>query len=112
MSLFDEFEGTTHQQWYDKIIKDLKGTPGDAGVIEKLIWKSTEGIEVQPFYTSENLKQNKSKDFNLKNSKTVWENRFVVNINSIEEANKKALYALSRGADAIQFVGNINSQNE
>lgn len=112
MSLFDEFEGTTHQQWYDKIIKDLKGTPGDAGVIEKLIWKSTEGIEVQPFYTSENLKQNKSKDFNLNNNKAVWENRFVVNINTIEEANKKALYALSRGADAIQFVGNINSQNE
>jgi methylmalonyl-CoA mutase len=108
MSLFDDFEGTTHQQWHDRIIKDLRGKDFK----ENLVWKSTEGIEVQPFYTSENLKQNKSKDFNLKNSSSNWENRFVVNINSIEEANKKALYVLSRGANAIQFTGNINSQNE
>lgn len=108
MSLFDDFEGTTHQQWYDRIINDLRGKDFN----ENLIWKSTEGIEVQPFYTSENLKQNKSKDFNLKNNSSNWENRFVVNINSIEEANKNALYALSRGANAIQFVGNISSQEE
>ena len=108
MSLFNDFEGTTHQQWHDRIIKDLKGKDFN----ENLVWKSIEGIDIQPFYTSENLTQNKSKDFNLKNNSSNWENRFVVNIDSIEDANKKALYALSRGANSIQFNGNINSQNE
>ncbi len=108
MSLFDDFEGTTHQQWHDRIIKDLKGKDFN----ENLVWKFEEGIEVQPFYTVENLKNNKSKSFNLKNESTVWENRFVIKINTIIEANKKALYVLSRGVNSIQFIGNISSQEE
>jgi methylmalonyl-CoA mutase len=108
MSLFDDFEGATHQEWHDRIIKDLKGKDFN----ENLVWKSEEGIEVQPFYTVENLKNNKSKAFNLKNESTAWENRFVIKINTITEANKKALYVLSRGVNSIQFVGNISSQEE
>lgn len=108
MSLFDDFEGTSHQQWYDRIIKDLKGKDFS----ENLVWKSEENIEVQPFYTVENLKNNKSKAFNLKNESTAWENRFVIKINTIVEANKKALYVLSRGVNSIQFIGNISSQEE
>jgi len=108
MSLFDDFEGTTHQQWHDIIIKDLKGKDFN----ENLVWKSEKGIEVQPFYTVENLKSNKSKAFDLKNQTTSWENRFVIKINTIAEANKKALYVLSRGVNSIQFVGNISSQEE
>lgn len=108
MSLFDDFEGTTHQQWHDRIIKDLKGKDFN----ENLVWKSEEGIEVQPFYTIENLKNNKSKAFNLKNESIAWENQFVIKINSIIEANKKALYVLNRGVNSILFIGNISSQEE
>jgi len=106
MSLFDEFKEVSHQQWKDKIIADLKGKDFN----ENLVWKSDEGIIVQPFYNQEDLASNTSKNFNLTSSSNNWDINAVININSIDDANTKALYLLSKGANSIQFNGKISSQ--
>lgn len=106
MGLFNDFDEVSHQQWTEKIIKDLKGKDFN----ENLVWNSIEGIAVQPFYNNENLTDNRSKNFNLSSSNRIWEIRGQVDITTSIEANTKALYLLSRGANAIQFNGNVSSQ--
>lgn len=108
MGLFDDFDEVSHQQWTEKIIKDLKGKDFN----ENLIFNSIEGIAVQPFYNQENLTNNLSKDFNLSSTNSIWEIRGQIEITTVTEANTKALYLLSRGANAIQFNGNISSQQD
>lgn len=108
MGLFDDFKEVSHQQWHDKIIADLKGKDYN----ENLVWESMDGISVQPFYSQENLEKNISKTFVLNSTHSSIENRGIITINSIEEANKKALYLLERGANSIQFVNEIDSQND
>lgn len=50
--LFSEFPPVTTEDWKAKIEKDLKGTP-----FERLIWKTGQGFEMQPFYRSSDLKK-------------------------------------------------------
>ena len=50
-NLFEEFPPVSTQQWMDKVTADLKG----ADFNRKLVWKTNEGIDVQPFYRAENL---------------------------------------------------------
>ncbi|MCD6596955.1 MAG: hypothetical protein J7L04_04670 [Bacteroidales bacterium] len=47
---FSEFAPSTKEEWRKKIASDLKGKDS-----EKLTWKSPDGIEVSPIYTSEDL---------------------------------------------------------
>jgi len=47
-NLFEEFPPVTAQQWREKIIADLKGDD-----YNKLITKTLEGIDIQPFYHRE-----------------------------------------------------------
>lgn len=108
MGLFNEFDEVSHQQWTEKIIKDLKGKDFN----ENLVWNSIEGIAVQPFYNNESIKDNKSKTYHFNSSNTDIENRVVIAIDSISKANGKALYALSRGVNSIQFVNKIASQRD
>ncbi len=49
-NFFTEFATSTKEEWRKKIASDLKGKDP-----EKLIWKSPDGIEVLPIYTSEDL---------------------------------------------------------
>ena len=106
MGLFDDFKEVSHQQWYDKIIADLKG----ADYNEALVWNSIEGITVQPFYNQEDLTSNISKNYDLSSTSNNWEIKAQVTITSIDETNVKALYLLSKGANSIQFNGKISSQ--
>ncbi|WP_171032948.1 methylmalonyl-CoA mutase family protein [Fodinibius saliphilus] len=102
-SLFDEFPPTSTKEWEEVISKDLNG----ADYKEKLRWDTGEGISPLPFYRRENLssinresvihKQYSDKTHNS------WEIRAPIFAHSIEEANKKALQALNRGADGVQF---------
>ena len=108
MGLFNEFDEVSHQQWTEKIIKDLKGKDFN----ENLVWNSIEGIAVQPFYNNESIKDNKSKTYHFNSSNADIENRVVIAIDSISKANEKALYALSRGANSIQFENKIASQQD
>jgi methylmalonyl-CoA mutase len=102
MGLFEDFKKVSHQDWLDKITIDLKGKDFN----NTLVWKSDEGISIQPFYnstpsTSTPLKQNNQ-----------WKIREAIVIDSIKKANQKALLALKGGANSILFTGEIKSQTE
>ncbi|MDR2680072.1 MAG: methylmalonyl-CoA mutase small subunit [Tannerella sp.] len=49
--LFPEFPPVSAQQWTDKITADLKGAPFG----KKMIWKTGEGFDVNPFYCAEDI---------------------------------------------------------
>lgn len=51
VKLFSGFDSITAAAWKETAIKDLKG----ADFEKKLVWKTDEGISVQPFYTAEDL---------------------------------------------------------
>lgn len=102
MGLFETFNKVSHQDWLEKIIIDLKGKNYE----DTLVWKSKEGIDVQPFY---NRCSKRFTPIKISNS---WKIRETVLITSFELANKKALLALKGGVNSILFVGEINSKNE
>ncbi len=93
--LFDEFEGVSEKAWKQKIQVDLKGLDYN----ETLLWHTNEGITVKPFYSKEDQThqhlQLPENDF------FICETVFVDDVNI---ANKLAVDALNRGANAIEFV--------
>jgi methylmalonyl-CoA mutase len=104
MGLFEKFDAVSHQDWLAKITIDLKGKDFN----DTLVWKTKEGIDVQPFYNSSpaNFVPTPIKETNF------WVIRETVTISTIEEANKKALLALKGGANALLFIGEITTQQE
>ena len=51
LNLLADFPAISTQEWKDKIITDLKG----ADFEKKLVWRTPEGFNVQPFYRQEDL---------------------------------------------------------
>jgi methylmalonyl-CoA mutase len=102
MGLFEAFDTVSHKDWLDKITTDLKGKDYN----ETLVWNSDEGIAVQPFYNSSSVAPTPLKKHNN------WKIRETINIQSIENANQKALLALKGGANSILFIGEIKDQSE
>ncbi len=49
--LFGEFTPVSSEEWKNKIIDDLKGADYD----KKMIWRTSEGFNVKPFYRKEDL---------------------------------------------------------
>ncbi len=49
--LFDMFSPVSAEEWKAKIIADLKGADFD----RKLVWRTNEGFNVQPFYRREDI---------------------------------------------------------
>lgn len=93
--LFDEFDTLTPAAWKQKIQVDLKG----ADYNDSLLWKTNEGIVVKPFYTKED--RNNALITLSKEGYKICQSIFV---DDISIANKLAVDALNRGANAIQFV--------
>ena len=106
--LFTEFQAPTTQEWLDKIEVDLKG----ADFQKKLVWRTNEGFNVQPFYRREDLAKLKTPDAlpgefpfvrgNKKDSNE-WYVRQNIKVEDPVEANKKALDILNKGIDSIGF---------
>ena len=106
--LFTEFTAPTTQEWLDKIEVDLKG----ADFQKRLVWRTNEGFNVQPFYRREDLANLKTPDAlpgefpfvrgNKKDS-NVWYVRQNIVVNDPKEANKKALDILNKGIDSLGF---------
>ena len=115
--LFTEFTAPTTQEWLDKIQVDLKG----ADFQKRLVWRTNEGFNVQPFYRKEDLKDLKTPDAlpgefpfvrgNKKDS-NVWYVRQNIEVTDAKEANKKALDILNKGIDSLGFrlKGNMVSK--
>jgi len=110
-NLFEEFPPVSTQQWMDKVTADLKG----ADFNRKLVWKTNEGIDVQPFYRAENLENldylnSLPGEFpyvrGTKKNNNEWLVRQSIVVKDFAEANKKALNYLMRGVDSLAFVFN------
>lgn len=110
--LFQEFPPVSTEQWKEKILKDLKGADYD----KKLVWKTGEGFDVQPFYRKENLKnlvdlQSFPGDFPFirgnKTNSNNWLVRQDIQVENIQFANEKALDIRLKGVDSLGFhLGN------
>ena len=106
--LFTEFVAPTRQEWLDKIEVDLKG----ADFQKRLVWRTNEGFNVQPFYRREDLEGLKTPDSlpgefpfvrgNKKDSNE-WYVRQNIKVDDPVEANKKALDILDKGIDSLGF---------
>jgi len=106
--LFSEFPPVTTQQWMDRITADLKG----ADFEKKLVWKTNEGFQVQPFYRAEDLEGMKITDSLpgefpfVRGTKT--DNNWLVSqnieVSDPKKANEKALDILNKGIDSLCFV--------
>lgn len=104
-TLFDAFKPVTTEEWKAKINVDLKGADFD----KKLVWRTNEGFNVQPFYRREDLEGlptigslpgefpyvRGTRDNNN------WLIRQQVQGATSEELNKHALHILNKGAESL-----------
>ena len=106
--LFSEFVAPTRQEWLDKIEVDLKG----ADFQKKLVWRTNEGFNVQPFYRREDLEGLKSVNSlpgefpfirGNKKDNNLWFVRQDIKVDDAKAANAKALDILNKGVDSIGF---------
>lgn len=106
-ALFTEFPPITTKEWEDKINTDLKGADYD----KKLVWKTTEGFNVKPYYRTEDLEQLEYLNtppgqfpfVRGNNTNNNWKVRQDIDERKPDLANKIAVDAISRGAEAIGF---------
>lgn len=96
-NLFDDFKSVSSKEWKQKIQADLKG----ADYNENLIWKSPEGIHVKPFYHRDEFLEGFTP---IPGQPEGWNIGQFIFIDDVEVANKLALDALQRGAEAIYFT--------
>lgn len=92
--LFSEFTPTTATDWKNQLIKDLKGEP-----YENLVWQNENGINIQPFYTQEDLKQNYEPAF----THADWDICVHKSNLTSKEINTQLLADLNRGASSISI---------
>lgn len=105
-ALFSEFKPVTTEAWENQIQKDLKG----ADYTKKLIWKTSEGFDVRPYYRERDRAGAGSSEpawfpFIRGNSAADndWEIREDITVEDVARANEQALHALNRGVSAIGF---------
>ena len=108
LNLLADFPAISTKEWKDKIITDLKGADFD----KKLVWRTPEGFNVQPFYRQEDLRGLKTTvsapgQFPyVRGTKTNNEWAIRQNVCACEnarKANKLALDILNKGVDSLCF---------
>jgi methylmalonyl-CoA mutase len=92
--LFSEFKPSTANDWKNQVIKDLKGE-----VFESLVWHNENGFDIQPFYTSEDLKQSYDPAF----THSHWEICTKVDSGTDKELNGRLLQNLNSGASSVSL---------
>ncbi len=106
--LFAEFQAPTTQEWLDKIQVDLKG----ADFNKRLVWRTNEGFNVQPFYRREDVLKLKTPESlpgeypfvrGNKKDNNVWYVRQNIMADDAQAANAKALDILNKGVDSLGF---------
>ncbi|MCA0132270.1 methylmalonyl-CoA mutase subunit beta [Winogradskyella alexanderae] len=95
-NLFDEFEAVTSKAWKQKIQVDLKG----ADYNETLIWRTNEGIDVKPFYHSDEFETLPEIS---QTSATGWKVCQFFEVKDATKGNKLAKDAIYRGAESLIF---------
>ena len=108
MNLLADFPAVSTQQWMEKVTVDLKG----ADFNKKLVWKTNEGFNVQPFYRAEDIEALKTKDSApgafpyVRGTKpgNEWLVRQDIDVVTAKEANTKALELLNKGVTSLGFI--------
>jgi methylmalonyl-coA mutase, small subunit len=103
--LFDMFPPVSTEEWKAKITTDLKGADFD----RKLVWRTNEGFNVQPFYRREDLEGLPALDtlpgefpyLRGTRDNNDWIVRQAVVGNTPEELNDHALHILNRGVESL-----------
>lgn len=107
--LFEQFPPVTTEEWMNRVKADLKGLDFD----RKLVWKTTEGFSVNPFYREEDIKDlphidNPPGEFpflrGIYPGRNEWYIRQDIKVEDPSEANRKALDILNRGITSLGFV--------
>lgn len=114
--LFSEFAPVSTEEWMAKITADLKGVPFE----KKLVWKTGEGFNVNPFYRAEDI-------VGLKTTESLpgefpyvrgtkkdndWKVRQNIEVCCFKGANEKALDLLTKGVTSLGFIIKGDEVNE
>lgn len=97
---FEEFPESTKKNWEAQVLKDLKGKNFD----DTLVWKTLEGISVQPYYSEEDIATLPLREIQQTQSdkKTPnWQNRPIAKFSQEKQTNKIVIDLLNNGADAV-----------
>ena len=116
--LFSEFAPVSTEEWMAKITADLKGVPFE----KKLVWKTGEGFNVNPFYRAEDIEGLKTTESlpgefpYVRGTKkdNDWEVRQNIDVTCFKGANEKALDMLNKGITSLGFVikgSDVNAEN-
>lgn len=116
--LFSEFSPVSTEEWMAKITTDLKGAPFE----KKLVWKTSEGFNVNPFYRAEDIEGMKTTtslpgEFPfVRGTKkdNDWKVRQNIDVKDFAEANKKVLDLLNKGVTSLGFHfkgDDVNAEN-
>ncbi|MCM1163875.1 MAG: methylmalonyl-CoA mutase small subunit [Muribaculaceae bacterium] len=105
--LFEQFPPVSTAEWRAKVEADLKGAPFD----KKLVWRTNEGFNLQPMYRSEDIADLATTDSlpgeypYLRGTRTDndWLIRQEIEGETVAEANKIALDALTKGVTSLGF---------
>lgn len=105
--LFSEFPPISTEEWMAKITTDLKGAPFE----KKLVWKTGEGFNVNPFYRAEDIEGMKTTmslpgEFPYvrgTRKDNDWKVRQNIDVEDFNAANNKALDLLQKGITSLGF---------
>ena len=114
--LFSEFAPVTTEEWMAKITADLKGAPFE----KKLVWKTGEGFNVNPFYRAEDIEGLKTTESlpgefpYVRGTKkdNDWRVRQNIEVCCFKGANEKALDLLTKGVTSLGFIIKGDEVNE
>ena len=114
--LFSEFAPVSTEEWMAKITADLKGVPFE----KKLVWKTGEGFNVNPFYRAEDIEGLKTTESlpgefpYVRGTKkdNDWKVRQSIEVCCFKGANEKALDLLTKGVTSLGFIIKGDEVNE
>ncbi len=114
--LFSEFAPVSTEEWMAKITADLKGVPFE----QKLVWKTGEGFNVNPFYRAEDIEGLKTTESlpgefpYVRGTKkdNDWKVRQNIEVCCFKGANEKALDLLTKGVTSLGFIIKGDEVNE
>ncbi len=116
LNLLEDFQPITTEVWKNKIITDLKG----ADFEKKLVWRTPEGFNVQPFYRLEDVKHLRTtvsapgqfpyvRGTRTNNEWAIRQN--ICACDNARKANKLALEVLNKGITSLGFCLNAEKLN-
>ncbi len=107
--LFEIFPPISNEEWRAKIETDLKGADFD----RKLVWRTIEGFNVQPYYRQDDLENKpltdlKPNEFPYVRGQKTNDNDWLVRqdflVEDAKEANKSILDALMKGITSVNLI--------